>query len=47
MSITLEIDGRGVARLALNRAEKHNALTGETCDALAAAAARLDAGAVR
>lgn len=45
MSITLEIDGRGVARLALNRPEKHNALTGETCDALAAAAARLDADA--
>ena len=42
-SIILDVDGRGVARLVLNRPEKHNALSGEMCDELRAAAARLDA----
>ena len=44
-SIILDVDGRGVARLVLNRPEKHNALSGEMCDELRAAAARLDADA--
>jgi methylglutaconyl-CoA hydratase len=44
-TITLEIDGRGVARLTLNRPDKHNVLSGEMCDELAEAAARLDADA--
>ena len=44
-TITLETDARGVARLTLNRPEKHNVLSGEMCDELAAAAARLDADA--
>ena len=44
-SITIDLDARGVARLCLNRPEKHNALSGELCDELSAAAARLDADA--
>ena len=42
-TITLDVDARGVARLTLNRPEKHNALSGEICDELAEAAARIDA----
>jgi methylglutaconyl-CoA hydratase len=41
--ITLDIDARGIAQLALCRTEKHNALTGEMCDEVRAAAARLGA----
>jgi methylglutaconyl-CoA hydratase len=41
--IALDVDDRGVATLTLNRPDKHNALSGETCDALRAAAARLSA----
>jgi methylglutaconyl-CoA hydratase len=44
-TITLETDGRGVARLTLNRPEKHNALSGAMCDEIAGAAARIDADA--
>lgn len=43
--VRIEADGRGVARLTLDRPEKHNALSGELIDALAAAAARLAADA--
>ncbi len=42
---TLETDSRGVARLTLDRAERHNVLAGETCDGLAAAAASINADA--
>jgi methylglutaconyl-CoA hydratase len=42
-SLTLETDPRGVARLLLNRPEKHNALSAELCDELAAAAAAIEA----
>lgn len=41
--VTLGIDDRGVARLTLNRAEKHNVLSGASCDELASIAAGLDA----
>ncbi|MEO0913672.1 MAG: crotonase/enoyl-CoA hydratase family protein [Pseudomonadota bacterium] len=41
--ISVEVDGRGVATLLLDRAEKHNALSGEMCDALREAAAELGA----
>ena len=39
-TLTLDADARGVARLTLNRPEKHNVLSGEMCDELAEAAAR-------
>jgi methylglutaconyl-CoA hydratase len=42
-TITVETDARGVARLTLSRPAKHNVLSGEMCDELAAAAARLGA----
>ena len=42
-TITVETDARGVARLTLNRPAKHNVLSGEMCDELAAAAAGLGA----
>jgi methylglutaconyl-CoA hydratase len=42
-SVTLETDGRGVARLTLDRPDKHNALSGEFCDELRAAAGAIDA----
>ena len=42
---TLETDARGVARLTLDRPERHNVLAGATCDALAAAAGRINADA--
>jgi len=42
-TITVETDARGVARLMLNRPAKHNVLSGEMCDELAAAAAGLGA----
>lgn len=42
MCLTLVTDARGIARLTLDRAGRHNALSGELCDALAAAAAALD-----
>ncbi len=45
MTLTLATDDRGVARLMLVRPVRHNALTGELCDALAAAAAGIDADA--
>ncbi|MBP7001001.1 crotonase/enoyl-CoA hydratase family protein [Amaricoccus sp.] len=41
--VASEIDGRGVATLRLDRAEKHNAMSGEMCDEIAAAARRLGA----
>lgn len=41
--VTLETDCRGVARLTLNRPEKHNALSPGICDALVTAAAQIDA----
>lgn len=41
--VTLDTDARGVATLTLDRPERHNALSGETCDALAGMAAGLDA----
>jgi methylglutaconyl-CoA hydratase len=44
-TIALDTDARGVARLVLNRPEKHNVLSGEMCDELKAAAARIDADA--
>jgi len=44
-TINLSTDARGVARLTLERPEKHNVLTGVMCDELAAAAAALDADA--
>lgn len=40
-TIELGIDGRGVATLRLNRPDKHNALSAELVEDLAAAAARL------
>jgi methylglutaconyl-CoA hydratase len=45
LTATLETDGRGVARLTLNRPEKHNALSGDGCDELRAAAAAIEADA--
>lgn len=42
-TVGIEIDGRGVARVTLQRAEKHNALSAEMMDELTAAAARLGA----
>jgi methylglutaconyl-CoA hydratase len=42
-TLALDVDARGVARLALARPDKRNALSGEACDELAAAAARLNA----
>jgi methylglutaconyl-CoA hydratase len=44
-TITIERDARGVALLTLNRPEKHNVLSGDMCDEIAAAAADLDADA--
>jgi methylglutaconyl-CoA hydratase len=44
-TITIERDARGVALLTLNRPEKHNVLSGDMCDEVAAAAAQLDADA--
>ncbi|MBP7242770.1 crotonase/enoyl-CoA hydratase family protein [Amaricoccus sp.] len=41
--VAAEVDGRGVATLTLDRAEKHNAMSGEMCDEIAAAAAALGA----
>ncbi len=41
--ITVEIDGRGVARLTLDRPEKHNALSARMMDELHAAARELGA----
>ncbi len=41
--VLCSMDARGVARVTLNRAEKHNALSGDTCDVLTALAGRLDA----
>lgn len=38
-----QTDAQGVARLTLNRPERHNALSGALCDALAMAARALDA----
>ena len=45
MSATIAVtaDARGVARLTLDRPEKHNALSGAMCDEIAAAARALDA----
>ncbi|MFV0515222.1 MAG: crotonase/enoyl-CoA hydratase family protein [Jhaorihella sp.] len=40
-TVTLETDARGVATLTLNRADKHNAMSGRMIGELAAAAARL------
>jgi methylglutaconyl-CoA hydratase len=42
-TVAVETDDRGVARLTLNRPEKHNALSGAMCDEIAAAAAQLGA----
>ncbi len=42
-TVAVTTDTRGVARLTLDRAEKHNALSGAMCDELAAAAATLAA----
>jgi len=42
-TLALETDTRGVARLTLDRAEKHNAMNAEMIDELAAAAERLAA----
>lgn len=42
-TITLETDPRGVARLTLNRPEKHNCLSARMCDELTEAAARINA----
>lgn len=39
--VAAEVDGRGVATLRLERAEKHNAMSGAMCDEIAAAARRL------
>jgi methylglutaconyl-CoA hydratase len=41
VSVSLATDARGVARLTINRPAKHNALSGETCDELADAAAEI------
>ncbi len=46
-TIVLEIDDDGVARLTLNRPERHNALSAAMCDELTDAAAALDADAGR
>lgn len=42
-TVLLEVDGRGVATLTLNRPEKHNAMSGQMLDDLTAATARLRA----
>jgi methylglutaconyl-CoA hydratase len=42
-TIALDVDGRGVARLVLDRPEKYNVLSGKMCDELSDAAVRLDA----
>lgn len=42
-TITIETDPRGVATLTLNRPEKHNAMSGQMLEDLAAAAAQLAA----
>lgn len=42
-TIALDVDGRGVARLVLDRPEKHNVLSGEMCDELRDAAAGVGA----
>ena len=42
-TIALDVDARGVARLLLDRPEKHNVLCGEMCDELGEAAARIGA----
>lgn len=39
--VSVETDGRGVATLTLDRAGKHNAMSGEMCDEIAATARRL------
>ncbi|MBA3325012.1 MAG: crotonase/enoyl-CoA hydratase family protein [Rhodobacteraceae bacterium] len=44
-TIALDIDPRGVARLTLNRPEKHNVLSAAMCDDLTAAAEALNADA--
>ena len=44
-TLTIERDARGVARLALNRPEAHNALSGRMLDELPAVARELDADA--
>jgi methylglutaconyl-CoA hydratase len=41
-TLSIEVDGRGVATLWLDRAEKHNAMSGEMIEELARAAAALD-----
>ncbi len=43
--LTLETDARGIARLTLDRPERHNVLSAQVCDALTAAAAALNADA--
>lgn len=43
--VVVEVDVRGVATLRLERAEKHNAMSGEMCDEIAAAARALGADA--
>lgn len=40
-TIAIEVDGRGVATLTLDRAEKHNAMSARMLEELAAAAAKL------
>lgn len=42
MSLEIATDARGIARLTLARPDRHNALSPDLIDALAAAAARLD-----
>lgn len=42
-AVTLATDPRGVARLTLDRPDRHNALTGAMCDEIRAAAAAIDA----
>lgn len=43
--VAVGVDGRGVATLTLDRADKHNAMSGEMCDEIAVAAAALGADA--
>jgi methylglutaconyl-CoA hydratase len=42
-TIRLEADARGVARLTLDRPDRHNVLSGQMCDEIREAAARIDA----
>jgi methylglutaconyl-CoA hydratase len=44
-TVTLDVDPRGVATLTLSRPDRHNVLSAAMCDALSAAAARLNADA--